>query len=279
MRSLVVMTFSLAAALTGSPIVVERTAVQQIEDGPLVTLDYEFRPGETVYFTFRLAKFETIENDDKQKLELAYRIEVADADGTPVVETQTGKIATEMLPEDRNWTPKGRWNFSLPDHAEDGKYKITLVAQDLIGKAETRATALFTVRNRRVERSDTLVARAFGFYQREESVKALDPVVYHAGELVWAKFDLTGFKLGDNKNEVDVQYGLTVLEPSGKVSFTQPEAAREKFQSFYPKRWVPAVFNLTLPDNVTKGVYTLVLAIRDHVGKQDLELRREFTVE
>ena len=70
-----------------------------------------------------------------------------------------------------------------------------------------------------------------------------------------------------------------MLEPSGKVSFTQPDAAREKFQSFYPKRYVPAVFNLTLPANVTKGVYTLVLAIRDHVGKQDLELRREFTVE
>ena len=109
-------------------------------------------------------------------------------------------------------------------------------------------------------------------------MKALSPALYHAGELVWVKFDLVGYKLGE-KNEMDVQYGLTVLEPTGKVSFTQPEAAREKFQNFYPKRWVPAVFNLTLPANVTKGVYTLVLTIRDHVGKQDLEVRREFTIE
>ena len=267
-----------ASGANASPIVVERTAVQQIEDGPVVTLDYEFRPGELVYFTFRLAKFETIENDDKQKLELTYRIEVEDADGTKAVEPQTGKIATEMLPEDRNWTPKGRWNFALPDHAEDGKYKITLFAQDVIGKTEARATAAFTVRTRRVERSDTLVSRAFGFYKSEESARALDPPLYHSGELVWVKFDLTGYKLGD-KNEIDLQYGMTVFEPSGKVSFTQPEAAREKFQSFYPKRFVPAAFNLTLPANVPKGVYTLVLAIRDHVGKQDLELRREFTVE
>ena len=271
-------TWLVSVVAWGVPIVVERTAVQQIEDGPTVTLDYEFRPGETVYFTFRLAKFETVENDDKQKLELAYRIEVTDADGTPVVEPQTGKIATEMLPEDRNWTPKGRWNFSLPDHAEDGKYKITLIAQDLLGKTETRTTSAFTVRSRRVEPSATLVARDFGFYAREEGVKAMNPAVYHAGDLVWVRFDLTGFKLGE-KNDVDVQYGLTVFEPSGKVSFTQPEAARERFQNFYPKRWVPAVFNLTLPPNVTKGVYTLVLAIHDHVGKQDLELRREFTVE
>lgn len=267
-----------AAAAIASPIVIERSAVQQMEDGPTVTLDYEFRPGEQVYFNFRLAKFETVENDDKQKLELAYRIEVVDADGTPVVEPKTGKIVTEMLPEDRNWTPKGRWDFALPDHAEDGKYKITLIAQDLIGKSEARATTVFSVRNRRVERSDTLVVRSFGFLAREESVKALDPAVYHSGELVWVKFDLTGFKLGA-QNEIDVQYGLTVLEPSGKVSFTQPDAAREKFQGLYPKRWVPAVFNLTLPGNVTKGVYTLVLAIHDQVGKQDLELRREFTVE
>jgi hypothetical protein len=270
----------LAGALTSvaSPIIVERTAIQQIEDGPIVTLDYDFRPGETVYFTFHLAKFETVENDDKQKLELAYRIEVTDADGLPVVEPTTGKIATEMLPEDRNWTPKGRWNFVLPDHAEGGKYTITLVAQDLIGKTETRATKLFMVNNRKVERSDTLVVRSFGFYRNEESVRALDPAVYHAGESVWVKFDLTGYKLAAN-NQMDVQYGLTVLEPSGKVSFTQPEAAREKFQSFYPKRFVPAIFNLTLPPNVTRGVFTLVLTIRDHAGNQDLELRREFTIE
>ena len=211
LRWLGVLVASLVSTMVGSPIVVERTAVQQIEDGPLVTIEYEFRPGETVYFTFRLAKFETVESDDKQKLDLAYRIEVGDADGTPVVEPQTGRISTEMLPEDRNWTPKGRWNFSLPDHAEDGKYKITLVAQDLIGKTETRATAVFMVRNRRVERSETLVARAFGFFQREDSVRPLDPVAYRTGELV-----LTGFKLGE-KNEMDVQYGLTVFEPSGKV--------------------------------------------------------------
>ena len=262
-----------------SPIVVERTSVQQIEDGPIVGLDYEFRPGETVYFTFRLAKFETVENDDKQKLELAYRIEVADADGTPVVDPHSGKISTLMLPEDRNWTPKGRWSFSLPDHAEDGKYKITLIAQDLIGKTETRAIAMFAVRNRKVERSETLVARSFGFFRTEESVRALDPPVYRAGDLIWVKFDLTGYKLGPTKNAMDVQYGLTVLEPTGKVNFAQPEAARQKFEDFYPKRWVPAVFNLTIPPTAPKGVYTLVLAIRDHVGNQDLELRREFTIE
>jgi hypothetical protein len=281
MRWPALISFALSAgALTAvaSPIVVERTAVQQIEDGPIVTLDYEFRPGETVYFTFRLAKFETVENDDKQKLELSYKIEVTDADGTPVVESTTGKIATEMLPEDRNWTPKGRWSFTLPDHAEGGKYQITLVAQDLIGKTETRATKAFMVNNRKVERSETLVVRSFGFYRAEESVKALDPARYHAGELVWVKFDLTGYKLAED-NLMDVQYGLTVLEPSGKVSFSQPEAAREKFHGYYPKRFVPAVFNLTLPPNVTHGVFTLVLTIRDHVGNQDLELRREFTIE
>jgi hypothetical protein len=270
----------LAAARTASAsqMIVERTAIQQIEDGPLVTLDYEFRPGETVYYSFRLAKFETIEDDDKQKLQLTYRIEVKDPRGTPVVEPYAGKITTEMLPEDRNWTPKGRWSFNLPDYAEGGKYTITLIAQDLIGKTEARATSVFVVNNRNLEPADALVVRSFGFYPSEESVRILDPAVYKAGELVWVKFDLTGYKLGP-ANEMDVQYGLTVLDPSGKVSLAQPEAAREKFQGYYPKRWVPAIFNLTLPPNVTLGVYTLVLTIRDHIGNQDLELRRDFTIQ
>src|ERR1700709_2828557 len=141
MRSHVLVLLTVAGGLAASPIVIERSAVQQIEDGPTVTLDYEFRPGEAVYYNFRLAKFETVENDDKQKLDLAYRIEVTDPDGTPVVEPHSGKITTEMLPEDRNWTPKGRWEFSLPDYAEDGKYKIRLIAQDLIGKTETQTTS------------------------------------------------------------------------------------------------------------------------------------------
>jgi hypothetical protein len=76
-----------------------------------------------------------------------------------------------------------------------------------------------------------------------------------------------------------VEYGLSVLDPSGKVSFSQPKAASEKFEGFYPKRFVPAIFNLTLPANIKTGVYTLIVTVRDEVGKQDLEVRREFPIE
>jgi hypothetical protein len=275
--------FIAPALLLAKPMIVERVTVQQIEDGPIVLLDYDFRPSETVYCSFRLSGFETIENDDKQKLDLKYRIEVMDEDGTPAVLPFEGKLSTEMLPEDRNWTPKFRWSFALPDHASGGRYKIKVFATDLIGKTEASGVAEFIVRDargqgRRVELSDTLVTRGFGFYKNEDDSRPLDPPVYHPRELVWVRFDVTGFKLGEN-NQLDVEYGLSVLEPSGKVSFSQPKAASEKWKGFYPKRVVPAVFNLTLPPNVKTGLFTLVVTIRDEIGKQDLELRREFTIE
>ena len=268
-----------AAFVTAKPMIVERVTVQQIEDGPIVLLDYEFRPGEMVYCSFRLSGFDTVENDDKQKLDLRYRIEVVDSTGVPVVLNNTGKLTTEMLPEDRNWTPKFRWSFALPDHASGGRYQIKVTATDVIGKTEAMGKVEFAVRaGNAVALSDNLVVRSFAFLRSEDSARTLEPAVYHAGELVWVRFDVTGYKLAAN-NRMDVEYGLSVLTPAGKVSFSQPKAASEKFEGFYPKRSVPAIFNLTLPANVSKGVHTLIVTIRDEVGKQDLELRREFTIE
>lgn len=274
------MTMAAFAAVTQAAVVIERLTVQQIEDGPVALPGDEFRPSETVHLSFRLAKFETIEDDDKQKLELSYRIEVVDANGTPVVAPHTNRIQTQALAEDRNWTPKGRWSFDLPDHAEPGLYEIRVTARDEIGKSEAKSTVKFRVAamGRRVEPSGELVTRGFGFFGSEESTRALDPAIYHPGELVWVKFDVTGYKLGE-KNAMDVRYGLEVIDSEGKTGFSQPEAAKEQFEGFYPKRSVPAAFNLTLPKDVKKGSYTLVVRIRDVVGKQELEVKREFRVE
>ena len=54
---------------------------------------------------------------------------------------------------------------------------------------------------------------------------------YRPGDAVWARFDMTGYKLGD-KNQVDIEYGLTVLREDGSVAYTQPQAANQKIQTF-----------------------------------------------
>ena len=99
-----------------------------------------------------------------------------------------------------------------------------------------------------------------------------------AGESLWARFDITGFKLAEN-NRVDVSYVFSVLSADGRVLYTQPEPAMEQSESFYPKRYVPAEFSLNLQRSVHPGEYTLAVQVKDAVGKQSYQAKYGFTVE
>ena len=95
---------------------------------------------------------------------------------------------------------------------------------------------------------------------------------------MWAKFDIIGFKYGE-KNRVDVSYVTSVIAPSGKVLWTQPEPAVEQSESFYPKRYVAATMGITLLAKTTPGEYTIAVKVTDAVGKQTYEAKQTFTVE
>jgi hypothetical protein len=97
---------------------------------------------------------------------------------------------------------------------------------------------------------------------------------------VYVRFDATGYKLAEPKNAFEVEYGLQVTGPDGKTVIEQPVAAAEKFESFYPRRWLPVAFRLDLPkDHPAKGVYTLKVELRDKAAGKSVEMVREFTVE
>jgi hypothetical protein len=70
-----------------------------------------------------------------------------------------------------------------------------------------------------------------------------------------------------------------VLAPSGKVLYSQPQADSEHSQSFYPKRFVPAVMSLVTKPNTHPGEYVVVLTAHDGVGNQTSEARQGFTIE
>jgi hypothetical protein len=95
---------------------------------------------------------------------------------------------------------------------------------------------------------------------------------------MWARFDIIGFKYGDG-NAVDVSYGVTLLAPGGKVLWSQPDAAFDKSQSFYPKRYVPGAMSLNLQPNIRPGEYTMVVTARDQIGNQTCESREVFRIE
>ena len=73
--------------------------------------------------------------------------------------------------------------------------------------------------------------------------------------------------------------GLAVLNADGKELFAQPEAAAESKESFYPQLRVPGALSLHLDANVAAATYTLVVTVRDQIGRQIAEQRENFRVE
>jgi hypothetical protein len=95
---------------------------------------------------------------------------------------------------------------------------------------------------------------------------------------VWTRFDITGYKLGEH-NHIDVSYVASLLSPSGKVLWTQPDPAADQDESFYAKRYVAAAMGINLLASTKPGEYTLVVTVTDNIGKQTVESKQAFTVE
>ena len=174
--------------------------------------------------------------------------------------------------------PKIATEIPIPPLAGSGAYKIVVKVEDVIGKTSAELAAPFHVRGHEVAPSDTLAVRNFRFLRGEEDTQALAKAVYRPGDGVWAKFDIIGYKYGE-KNKVDVSYLTSVIAPSGKVLWTQPEPAAEQSSSFYPKRYVPASMGINLTPTIRPGEYTIAVQVKDAVGGQVCEEKYTFTVE
>ena len=107
---------------------------------------------------------------------------------------------------------------------------------------------------------------------------ALPAPAYSAGSPVWARFEITGFKLGPT-NAIVVEYGLAVFRADGQKLFEQAVAAGDQEPSFYPKRYVPGALSVNLTKDIAKAPYTIELTARDKIGKQTVSSKQVFTVE
>jgi len=259
-------------------IAIERLALHQFEDGPVLADSYQFVPGETVYFSCRLTGYSIEKKENLQQVKLAWQVHITDPAGVPVEKERTGRIEERVLPQDKNWMPKFLVNFSVPAFAPTGVFRVSVKITDELSSAETNGSINFRVRGHDVEPSQTLVARNFHFFRGENDSTELISPVYHPGEMLWARFDITGYKFAHN-NRFSVDYGLAVLNANGAQLFAQPEAASQSEESFYPQRYVPGALSLNLDQSVAKGAYTLVVTIRDKIGDQMWEVRQPFQVE
>jgi len=268
----------LCAPAPEKKLAIVRPFLAQTEDGAPVASDYQFLPGETVYFSCKAEGYKKVEKNDKMEIYLTYQIEVKDGRGVLLHPVQNDKIQTTVSPEDKDWLPKIRDSFAVPPLADSGDYQILVKLKDELGAVTAESRAKFSIKGRDVAPSDNLIVRNFRFLRTEEDGKPLQLPAYRPGDAVWARFDMTGYKLGE-RNQFDIEYGLTVLLADGSVGYSEPQAATSKDQTFYPQRYQPGVLSLNLAKDQPLGEYTIVLAVRDNLGGQNYETRQKFSVE
>jgi hypothetical protein len=264
----------------------DRLALHQFEDGPVLAPSYEFLPGETAWFSCRIAGFGSEKGekkDDERRVKIAWQMRVLDPDGVLVEKPRSGRIEESLQPEDKAWRPKFLASFQVPTFAPGGVYRIPVTIRDELAEADLSGQLEFRVRGPSIEPAGALVIRDFRFLQTEDDATPFRPAVYHPGGTLWARFDIAGYKFGDN-NRFSVDYGLAILgvtEPDGepKQLFAQPEAAGESKESFYPQHVVPGMLSLSLDTNVAAGSYTLMVIVHDKIGGESTELRAPFQVE
>lgn len=256
-------------------VVIASAALHQFEDGPPLAPSHQFVPGETVFFGFQVGGYQA---DDERKIHIEYTLEAQDSAGVPLVAPVKGAIETTLSDEDKNWLPKERQSVLLPSFIEPGVYRLILRLKDVLNGSQATGTYEFRVRGRGVAPSDTLVVRNMRFLREETDQTPLAVIAYRPGDSVWARFEITGYKFAEG-NRIDVGYGVSVLRPSGEVLYTEPNAARETYQSFYPRRYVPGVISLHLTPDISPGEYTIVLKVHDTIGSQDYETKSRFRIE
>jgi hypothetical protein len=254
---------------------VVKPVIAQSDGGPPDPAGFVHVAGETLFFTCRIANFA---KSPEEKIHLAYSVEAFDPQGVPLNEIYKNEIQDEVTPQDRDWLPKIETEIPTPPLGPTGAYKIVIKVEDLIAKTSAELSVPFKVKGHAVDPSDTLVVRNFQYFRGEDDVQPLATPAYHPGDAVWAKFDIVGFKLGD-KNAIDVSYVTSLISPTGKVMWTQPDPAVDKDASFYPKRYVTASMGITLLKDTRPGVYMIGVQVKDAIGKQTVEAKFPFTLE
>lgn len=269
------------AAAGAAAIAIADARLLTYDDGPPLREGERTGPGDGVWVTARLSGYSVKVDEDKDKrfIHLTYRFEVVDPDGVALIEPKTEKIETDLAREDKAWQPKIRFNFVLPPLPDSGVHRVVLTVTDEFNKTSAKRELPFQVQGYAVEKSDKLTARNIRFQRREEDAAPLNPAVYKAGDTVWLRFDMTGYKIGE-RNAFDVAYGLEVLRSSDQKSlYAEPNAAREKDATFYRKRYLQGALSLNLTKDLAKGEYAIILRLRDDLGGQSYESRHPFTVE
>ena len=268
-----------AAALTcwgaAGPLTIIHVGIHQIEDGPAVGDQVKFVPGETVYLSFDVQNFfET----NQQSVSVSWVVDAADPKGVPIIEPAHGKKEANLAPEDKQWMPRIRQSITVPSPAPGGTYSVHIQITDDNSKQTAEADTKFMVSGPELRPAKALEIRAFGFYRTEDEPQPLIAATFSPGNTMFSRFQIIGYKYGP-KNAIEVTYGISIVDPTGKVVYTQDPAVEEKSAAFYPRPYIDSNMSLSLQPGTKAGDYTMVITARDKVGNQTAEVRKPFHVE
>jgi hypothetical protein len=274
MRPLLLLAFA-PLVFAAPALQVVKPIISQMDGGAPDAPGFQHTSGEIIFFSCRIANYAKTADE---KIHVAYSVEAFDPKGVAIMEIYKNEMTDEVGVQDKEWMPKIATEIAIPPLAPSGTYKIVVKVEDLVAKITAELPVTFPLRGHEVAPSDSLVVRNFRFFRGENDTQPADKPAYKPGNGVWSKFDITGFKYGPN-NKIDVSYVTSVLSASGKVLWTQPEAAVEQSESFYPKAYIAADFGLNLQNNIKPGEYTIAVLVKDAIGGQTYEIKQTFTVE
>jgi hypothetical protein len=264
-----------------SKLAVIEAGAEDAEDAPFVAKDYRFLPGQTLYFEFDVAGFGIHETGGYFKVKhisLEYAAQPFDANNVALAPAVSGAIDEDLAPQDKNWLPKRRASFVLPTLAARGQYHVRVTVKDLVAKTEVSSDIPFLMNGARLTAGSGLTIENFRFLRSANDGAPLQVPDFRAGDTVYARFDVGGFKLGEG-NAYDVAYGLKVLRPDGKTYLDAPQADDLRSKSFYPAPYVPGNVQITTSRNSSGGSYVLILTAHDAIGNQTYESRQSFQIE
>jgi hypothetical protein len=245
----------------------------QYDDGPPLG-GMRLRPGEIVYFSFIV---ENYARSPERKVNITGHIQVFDPRGIAVAPADEIPMITTLSEEDKNWKPKLRSAITLPPIAPPGRYTIRFDATDNLSHQSASGETQLAVEAKMVALSPSLTIRELNFFRRQEDTTPLITPVYRAGDTIWVKFYIVGYKTGE-QNSIDCSYDVELLGPDGASIMKKVDAAMEKSTAYYPQPYIPGIFNLTLTPTTPPATYTVQITAHDNVGNQTATAQSKYQV-
>jgi len=231
-----------------------------------------YRPGDTVHAKYDVVDYST---DSSGRPNLDYHLSALDPNGVLLIQPWEHSFNQRM---DSGAPVHGSYNLTLPTAVPAGTCNLVLRVRDEHSGDELELTAPFRIDAPALAPASDLEVRDFELALSREGPAVDVPKLQGSGTL-YMRCSISGLRFrGD---ETDVQMGLKVLAPSGKVLFDKPDYEQISGPWFYhpPTFHVPITGHLSVPSGLEHGGYKAVYTFSDKIAGRTVVVEGRFTVE